>query len=79
MKHYPNDAMRVTFKPLQGPVARYRIWVKTDGYYWYAKGHSGKEVSLEAAMRAAREWINLGIAGLKSHEELHGAIHAGRG
>jgi hypothetical protein len=76
---YPPDAFKVTFKPLSGKTMRYRIWSKDGYYYWYACGHSGKEATQEAAMRAAREWINLGVSGLKSHGEIHGVFHAGRG
>lgn len=79
MNNYPPDSRKIIFKPLTGPAVKYRIWVKDNSYYWYAKGNSGREKSLEAAMRAAREWIGLGLAGIKSQVEHHGVFHVGRG
>lgn len=78
MKNYPIDSRKITFKPLSGKVVKYRVWGKGNDFYWYAQGHSGKESTLEAAMRAAREWINFGLAGIKSQKS-HGVFHVGRG
>lgn len=73
---YPPDAIRVIFQPLSGKRVRYRIWKRDGKYYWAAAGHSGKEDTQEAAMRAAREWIEFGIHGLVSHGRT--GAHAGR-
>lgn len=72
---YPPTAMKVTFKPLGEKQVTYRVWKKGNDCFWYANGHSGKEATVEAAMRAAREYITMGVSGLKSHGENRGVFN----
>lgn len=65
--NYPPYAIKVSFKPLSGKRVTYRVWTKDGASYWAACGNSGKECNLEAAMRAAREYILMGVNGLPSH------------
>jgi hypothetical protein len=79
MSHnYPSNAMIIKFKPLGSKPACYRVWLSDNHYYWDACGNSGREETQEAAMRAAREYILMGVNGLKSHGEYHGVLNAGR-
>ena len=72
---YPPSAMKIAFKPLVGKVVNYRIWSVGGEYYWFALGNSGREATVEAAMRAAREYILMGVSGLKSHGEYRGVLN----
>ena len=65
--NFPANAMVIKFKALGGKLVRYRVWSKDKHYYWAALGNSGREETLGAAMRAAREYILMGVNGLKSH------------
>lgn len=70
--NFPSNALTVKFKALGGKLVRYRVWAKDNHYYWSANGNTGREETLEAAMRAAREYILMGVNGLKSHGEYRG-------
>jgi hypothetical protein len=72
--NFPANAMVIKFKALGGKLVRYRVWSKDKHYYWAALGNSGREETLEAAMRAAREYILMGVNGLKSHGEYRGVF-----
>jgi hypothetical protein len=72
--NFPAYSMKVVFKPLSGKRVKYRVWAKWNKFYWAAQGANGEEDTLEAAMRSAREWILLGVNGLKSHSDYHGVL-----
>jgi hypothetical protein len=76
--NFPANALVIKFKPLIGRLVRYRVWIKGDKYYWAACGNSGMEVNLEAAMRAAREYILMGVNGMQSHGEYRGVLSESR-
>lgn len=73
---YPPNAMKVVFQPLSGKTVKYRVWTNDGAFYWAANGHSGKELTLELAMRAAREYILYGVNGLAGHGEYRGVLNA---
>ena len=77
--NFPSNALVVKFKPLVGKSVRYRVWSIGGEYFWAALGFNGKEATIEAAMRAAREYILMGIHGLQSHGNFRGVgDYAGR-
>jgi hypothetical protein len=70
----PANAMTIMFKALGGKYTRYSVWSKDGHFYWATLGNTGREDNLEAAMRAAREYILMGVNGLKSHGEYRGVF-----
>lgn len=72
--HFPKDAFVIKFKPLNSSTVKYRIWPTCDSWCWAALGHSGKEATQEAAMTAAREYILMGVNGLKSYGKYRGVF-----
>ncbi len=62
--NYPENSVRVKFKPLSGRSHGYRIWENNNHWFWYALGNGGMENTQETAMFAAREWINKGTNGI---------------
>jgi hypothetical protein len=76
--NHPSNALRVPFKPLIGKRTIYFVWSKDNKFYWSTLGQSGTEVTLEAAMRAAREYILYGVNGMKSHGEYRGVFDESR-
>lgn len=74
----PKEAIKIPFQVLGQKRSRYYIWSKQNRYYWSAQGNSGQEVTMDAAMAAARDWIRFGVSGLKSHGEYHGVLNASR-
>lgn len=71
MSNHPDNAIKVSFCPFGGHNTKYYIWQIWSWFYWEAQGTGGREANQEAAMRAAREYISLGVNGLKSHGEHH--------
>lgn len=74
--NFPDNARRVIFKPLAGKTVKYWIWEKGGKWYWFTQGNSGEEATQELAMAYAREYIIMGVHGLKSHGEYHGVLNA---
>lgn len=57
--NYPPNATPVTF----GKLGVYYVWADGKWWKWWAPGNSGIELSQEAAMTQARQWMRDGIKG----------------
>jgi hypothetical protein len=76
--NHPAHALKVPFQPLNGKRVKYWVWNVGNEYYWSCLGASGKEKTMEAAMRAAREYVLYGVSGMPSLRTYRGVLDESR-